>query len=236
MSNNALAIIPARGGSKRLPGKNTRLLAGKPLIEYTIEAAIDSNCFSKIIVSSESNNILDVANKYKQVVLDKRAECLAGDEIKVIDVVTNICSRKEIRNEFNIVALLLPTCPFRNSLHIQEGIVKLTESIDTVISVTKFEYNPVFGLKFDTDTGHIKPSIKQSPLLSGDTRSQDHDDIYRPNGGFYIIWINRLLDIGNFFKGNVVGYEMNKNYSVDIDDINDFLYAECLIEKKIIEL
>ncbi len=184
-----LAIIPARGGSKRLPGKNIKEVNGKPLICYTIEAAIKSGCFDTILFSSDSEEILSVANEYKKITIDLRPDSLAGDKVKVIDAVCEIADRDEFQGKFDTISLLLPTCPFRRrATDIQNGFELLDRDIDSVISATNFDFPIRMSFEIDRDTQELQYIFDPSPLVTGNTRSQDHTPTYRPNGAFYISW------------------------------------------------
>lgn len=228
-----LAIIPARGGSKRLPRKNVLPVAGKPLVCHSIEAAIKSNCFSKIIVSSEDNEILKIASSYGGIVVpDKRPENLAGDFAKAREVVWEIIDRTENDGVFDTVTLMLPTAPHRKKEDIISAFKLMDTTVDGVISMEKYDMTPMMGAT--VEEGLICPLFKDSPLLTGNTRSQDHKPIYRPNGVLYINWWSSLKTNRIFFKGKVRALIMDSG--VDIDTKEDLLYLEFLVEKGFITL
>ncbi len=226
----SIAIIPARGGSKRLPRKNIRDLGGKSLVEHTLDAAQNSECFNRILLSSDDNEILEKATLYANVEPIRRPERLSGDRITALDLVCDITSDESIQKEFDTVALLLPTAPFRNANHIQAGYKLLTLEIDGVISLTTFEFPPQLSVKLED--GLISPVYDPSPLVVGNTRSQDQQTIYRPNGGFYIKWMKSFIGHKNFWKGKISGYLMGRLDSVDIDNELDFRYAQFLWENR----
>lgn len=229
-TTKALAIIPARGGSKRLPGKNIKPIQGKPLISYTIEAAIKSSCFSKILVSSDDESILEVGRQYKEVDAEHRPARLAGDQVKVLELICEIADRSELKDNYDVIALLLPTAPFRQAKHIQAGFEQLTSDVDSVVSLTTYEFPPQLSVTLE-DNQLIAPVFNPCPLITGNTRSQDQQVIYRPNGGFYISWWKSFLSNQNFWKGKVKGYPMPRLASVDIDDETDLDYAEFLLKQ-----
>lgn len=231
-----LAVIPARGGSKRLPKKNIAELYGKPLISYTIEAALGCGCFDKILFSSDDDKILTVAARYNGITIEKRPSALAGDKIKVIDLVREIVKRPDYQDRFDTLSLLLPTCPFRTSRDIDAGFELLTESIDSVVSATNFEFPIQMSMKIDNETKKVDYLFNPSPLVIDDTRSQDHRPVYRPNGGFYISWWHRLKINCNFFRGKVRGYVMSREKSADIDTKLDLLYAEFLLRQGVVRI
>jgi CMP-N,N'-diacetyllegionaminic acid synthase len=226
-----LGFIPARGGSTRLPKKNILGLGGKPLIAYTIEAAISSNCFSKIVLSTDSSEIAQVAKKRPGVTVDKRPAYLATSTATALNTLLEFMKRQKM-GKFDVVAMLLPTCPFRTGKDIKEGVSLLNRQVDSVISITKYEFPYEMSLH-GRKNGIIKPFINPSPLVTGDTRSQDQKEYFHPNGGFYISWWSSILKYGNFFKGTIVSYYMDKIKSVDIDTKLDLQIAR-LIHKEYI--
>ena len=224
--SSCLAIIPARGGSKRLPRKNVRVIAGKPLICHTIDAAIASGRFSDIILNSDDAEILSFADKYPQVTAETRPARLATDTTKVLELICEIADRTEVQKKHDAIALLLPTCPFRSGQHIREGMSQLTRDYDSVVSVTTYEFPPQLGLFRDEQSSMISGVFDPCPLITGDTRSQDQKLIYRPNGGFYISWLDRFVANRNYFRGKVRGFPMDRLDSVDVDNELDMEYAD----------
>jgi len=228
----ALAVVPARGGSKRLPRKNVRNLIGKPLVAYTLEAAIESGCFDRVMLNSDDEEILAIAREYSEVVVEHRPTRLARDTTKVLELMCELADRKDIKEKFDVIALLLPTCPFRRGVHIREGYEQLTNEVDSIVSVTTYGFPPQLSIYKDEDSELMTPVFDPCPLITGDTRSQDQKAIYRPNGGFYMSWIDKFVVNRNYFKGQVKGYAMERLSSVDLDDINDFEYAQFLLNNK----
>jgi CMP-N-acetylneuraminic acid synthetase len=234
--SNNLAVIPARGGSKRFPKKNITKLNGKPLIFYTIESAIKSQCFDQIIFSSDDNDILNKAQNYSELIVEKRAKKLSGDKVKVIELIVQLLNRKDLKDKFDTITLLLPTCPFRRASDIKEGFKLLNSKINSVVSVTEFEFPIKMSFEFKNDSNILKYIFNPSPLVTGNTRSQDHKPIFRPNGAFYISWWKKLIKNKNYFRGQVRGHIMPREYSVDIDNKAELLYAEILIKRNYIKL
>lgn len=225
-----LAIIPARGGSKRLPKKNLSLLGGKPLVSHTIEAAINSDSVTDIIVSSDSDQILDIASNYDDVVLHKRNKELSSDTATALELVEYLYLNAQ--KEYDFITLMLPTCPFRTSKHLDEGFEKLTKNDDGLVSLTKIEF-PV-ALILDIDDEYVLLD-KQSALITGNTRSQNHKSKFRPSGGFYVSRWESFNKYRNFWKGNVRYYLMDTLDSVDIDTLKDLEYANLIYENKIVQ-
>jgi len=220
-----LSIIPARGGSKRLPRKNILPLAGKPLIGWSIEAALGCKSINKIVVSSDDKEILDVAESYKVNTL-KRPEYLATDTATSFDAIKHAT---ECNIGYEYIILLQPTSPLRTSKHIQEAILLLEEKqADAVISVCETEHSPLWANTLPEDNN--MQGFLQDELLNA--RSQDLPTYYRLNGAIYICKTDKLLETKSFFlKENIYAYVMDTKSSADIDTEMDFELAEILINK-----
>ena len=233
--NKGIAIIPARGGSKRLPRKNIRLLNGKPLIYYTLEAVKQSKLFSKIILSSDDVEILELGSKVDGITIEKRDKSLAEDNVKVIDLVKKIASREV--NHFDYIGLFLPTCPFRTSKHIVDGFKLLTRADFSVVSTTEMQDPIQLSMTIgNNNIANPEAILNPSPLVTGNTRSQDFEKYYRVNGGFYISWLDKFVEKDNFFQGPIKALQMSNLHSVDIDYELDFKWAEYLLKNKYITL
>lgn len=222
-----LAIIPARGGSKGIIKKNIKLLLGKPLIEYTIEAAKKSKFINKIMVTTDDNEIREIALKSGAEVPFLRPDYLATDTSKIIDTCLYVLEKyKELNYLPDIVVLLQPTSPLRNSIHIDEAInILLKESADAVISVTECKH-PSKTLRIDKEN-RLKPFFNQT--YSFENR-QSIDKVYCINGAIYICIIGLLLEQKTFFHENTYPYIMLLKDSIDIDTIFDFELAEKLLK------
>jgi CMP-N,N'-diacetyllegionaminic acid synthase len=218
-----IAIIPARGGSRRLEDKNTYPLGGKPLICYTVESVIDSKCFDTIIVSTDSEKIKNAVSHY-EVTLHHRESKYATSRMTVLEAL--LAMMADIPNH-DIFAYFLPTCPFRNSKDIRQGLGLLTEDIDSVVSIV--EYSEPIQLAMIEKQDHVIPIFDN--LTAGLTNSRFIQKYYRPNGGFYISWWDKLVMNRNFFIGNVKGYKMPKIRSVDINDISDIITGETILRR-----
>ncbi len=225
-----LAIIPARGGSKRLKKKNLRPLGGTPLVQHTLDAVAKSGCVDRAILSSDDSEILALADQYPTIDPIPRPADLSGDTVTALELVNNIVSDSTIQEEYDVIALLLPTAPFRKPEHIIEGFKLLTEEVDGVVSLTSYEFPPQLSVVIEDDL--VKSVFDDCPLITGNTRSQDQSPIYRPNGAFYIQWMKKFLNNRNFWKGKVRGYVMERLDSVDIDTEMDLAYAEFLLTNR----
>lgn len=224
----SLAIIPARGGSKRLPGKNLLDLAGKPLIAHTIEAAVASGCFGKVLVSTDNSEIGSVASRYPAVTVDIRDPALAGDTVKVAAVVTEICARPSIQAEYEAICVMLPTAPFRRLKDIRAGFASLDREVDSVVSFAPYEFPPAMAVMLVGERQTMVPLFDPSPLINGNTRSQDQVTSFRPNGSFYFSWISSFLNLGSFYTGRVRGVIMTRFGSSDIDEKADLELAQMI--------
>ena len=218
-----LAIIPARGGSKRLPNKNILNLNGNPLIAYTIEAAKNSKYINDILVTSDSEKILDIAKKFNVKII-KRPDYLASDTATTFDAIKHAI--ENINDNYEYVVLLQPTSPLRNGKHIDEAVELLEKkNADAVISVCETEHSPLWSntLPKNLDMSNfLKDEVKNK-------RSQDLPKYYRLNGAIYICKTNRFLKEKTFFiKDNIFAYVMDRKSSVDIDDEIDFELAKIL--------
>ena len=224
MNKTFLAIIPARGGSKRLPRKNLLDLCGKPLIAWSIEAALKSKYISKVIVSSDDEEILNIAKEYKADFI-KRPDELASDTATTFDALNHTLENVE---KYDYVVLLQPTSPLRTEKHIDEAIELLKEkNADAIISVCEVEHSPLWSNTLDEN-------LDMSNFLRDEVlnkRSQDLPKYYRLNGAIYICKTDKLLENKGFFlKENIYAYKMNKKHSVDIDEEIDFIIAEKLMQ------
>lgn len=219
------AIIPARGGSKRLPRKNILELGGKPLIAWTIEAALQSKYIDTVLVTSDDNEILKVAESYGAMTI-KRPPHLASDTATSFDAIKHAI---ENTKQHDYVILLQPTSPLRDSNHIDDAIELLDgKEADAVVSVTEMEHSPDWSNTLPPD-GSLVGFLKEEVL---NKRSQDLETQYRLNGAIYISETNKLLKDKSFFlKDRVFSYKMDNKSSVDIDEEIDFKLAEFLCEQ-----
>lgn len=218
-----LAIILARGGSKRLPNKNIKTLNGKPLISYTIEAALASSYIDNIIVSSDSEEILNIVKQHSVQTL-KRPDSLATDTSSSIDATIHAINSV---HHYDYILLLQPTSPLRSAQHIDEAIELLyTKQADAIVSVCEMEHSPLWANTLPKNNSmkrFISSEIKNK-------RSQDLEKYYRINGAIYICKTDILLTEKTFLiDNNCFAYKMSRNSSIDIDEAIDFTLAEALL-------
>lgn len=220
-NHKILALIPARGGSKGIPGKNIKLLAGKPLIAYTIEAAKNCDSISRVVVSTDSQEIASVAVQYGADVPFLRPAELASDTAMTMDAVIHMIKGLEKEGEtYDYLVLLQPTSPLRNSDDI-EGAIHLAMKCDQdVVAISETSDSPIL-MRTCAESGALKSLLQQGSTV----RRQDMPKYYRVNGSVYINRIDRLT-AETSLNDNPVGYIMPKERSVDIDDPVDFVVAE----------
>jgi len=223
-----LAVIPARGGSKRLPRKNVLNLSGKPLISWTIEAALGSKYIDRVVVSTDDDEIASISKKHGADVPFIRPDELATDKATSINVVLHLLKQLEVNGEYyDFIMLLQPTSPLRTIQNIDESVELLMSSnSDAVISVCEAEHSPLWCNTIPED-GDLSNFINKSIV---NKRSQDLDKYYRLNGAIYLCDIRRLKEEKTFFQNsNCHAYKMEQEQSVDIDNKVDLLLAEMLI-------
>ena len=221
-----LAIIPARGGSKRLPRKNVLDLCGKPLIAWSIEAGLKSQYIDAVVVTSDDAEILDISKKYKAETIERPDE-LASDISTTFDAIKHTIENCE---QYDYIVLLQPTSPLRDEKHIDEAIELLkSKNADAVVSVCEMDHSPLWSNTLD-DSLSMKGFLKDEVL---NKRSQDLEKYYRLNGAIYICKTNKLLEEESFFlKENIFAYDMNRESSIDIDEKIDFKIAEIIMGNK----
>jgi len=223
-----LVVIPARGGSKGLPGKNIKMLNGKPLIHYTLEAArkiFNDKC---IYVSTDSEQIKKVVEDTGYKVPFLRPKELATDTSNSQSVLLHsLAYYTKLNIKPDVVILLQPTSPFRSTKHIEEALKLYEKDIDMVVSVKETKSNPYYVLFEENDEGFLKKS-KEANF----TRRQDCPKVWEYNGAIYIINVNSIKEksINKFTK--IKKYIMDSKTSLDIDDEFDFELAKTYFKPK----
>jgi CMP-N-acetylneuraminic acid synthetase len=223
MTNKVLAIIPARGGSKGLPRKNIVSLAGKPLIQWTIEASLNSKFITKTLVSSEDDEILKISELCGADTLKRPIE-YASDTSSSQDVILSVIDSLE--EEFDFIVLLQPTSPLRESIDIDLAFQNLLSSeADSVISVVETDNKilKAFIINSDGFLGGI--SNNDYPFM----RRQDLPNVYMSNGAIYIFSYHTFLREKTFLSDKTIMYPMSKVSSFDIDTKEDLEAVEKLL-------
>ena len=229
---NIIGLIPARGGSKGIPGKNIKDLAGKPLIAWTIEVALNSKVCSRLIVSTDSQEIKKIANEWGAEVPFIRPKPLASDTATSISVVNHAIGylRNEGIKESDYILLLQPTSPLRNEEDIQNAItIGKSKHAEAIISVTEAHNHP-YKTHMITPKGVLQRFFKNN---SDNERRQDLPPAYAENGAVYLNKISSLLEKKTFIPENqTFPYIMPINRSLDIDNPWDLYLAELILRDK----
>lgn len=223
-----IAIIPARSGSKGLKDKNIIDLCGKPLIAYSIEAALETGLFDHVIVSTDSEHYAEIAQHYGAEVM-MRGEALSNDKATTFMVLEDILKNR-LQESIDYFVLLQPTSPLRTSKHITEAIEKFEakiENFDFLVSMKEAEHAKVLVNPIDDDE-----SLKYFDTDFSNYRRQGYKD-YSPNGAIFIAKPDSYLVQKHFFGAKALSYIMSADDSVDIDGALDLVVAKAIITKKI---
>lgn len=225
-----IAVIPARGGSKRLKNKALQKIGGRTLLSHAILGVLETNRFNQVIVSSDATEILDEAKRHKGVNAQHRSPELASDDATTMDVIQDILTKSF--DDSTIIALIQPTCPFRDSRDISSCLDMLKNGVyDSVISIMAAPFTPERLLGWSATDGLCAFELN-SPLLQGQTREQSYARHYIPNGAVYVATAGHLRNCRNYFAGRVGGYLMAPDCSIDIDDECDLSYAQFLWQRQ----
>jgi len=227
-----LAIIPARGGSKAVPGKNIRQVGGKPLIGWTISAALAAESIDRVIVSTDSQEIAETTRQYGAEVPFLRPDEISQDDTPGIEPILHAvrwCSQEE-GYQPDYVICLQPTSPFRTSADIESAIdLARVRDADSVISVSPVDHHPNWMQVID-NKGRLKDFIKGGSKVN---KRQDMGAVYALNGAIYLIRTTSLLSRKTFFVPDTLAYIMPPERSLDIDTPWDMHLANLLFEDKV---
>lgn len=222
-----LAIVPARGGSKRIPGKNKQKLAGKELVRYAIEAALASSKITQVVLSSDDADILAIGKSYDQLISLERPAEISGDLAPAITYVQDTLSR--LPTEYDYVVIIQPSSPFTQSEDIDATLDLLVNSTaDSAVSVMKLDHaiQPA-KLKTLAEDGVLHPYMEEE---AGRMAAHELPELYVRNGSVYAA-TNASIQQGNIIGPTCLAYEMSRERSVDINDPIDFEFAEFLLKK-----
>ena len=229
---NAVAIITARGGSKRIPRKNVKEFLGKPILLYSIEAALNSGIFEEVMVSTEDEEIAELARKAGAVVPFMRGDENANDYATTTDVLLEVVGEYEKRGrQFEFGCCIYPTAPFVTAEKLRDGMEKLASSdADTLMPVVPFSFPPQRGMVIREDKLQF---VQPEHAL---TRSQDLEHWYHDVGQFYCFRTENFKRNKILTVGNVLPYVVSELEVQDIDTISDWKIAEmkyeAMVEKK----
>lgn len=236
MKKNVVAVIPARGGSKRVPFKNIRKIAGKPLIAYTIEAAKKAKTLDRIIVSTDSKRIAELAKKYGAEVPFLRPKNLATDNAHTSDVIKHAVEYLERKERYPVhtVVTLQPTSPFRRAEDIDRCVKKLLKTdCDVVVTLREARSHPLWTRKLKGDISVPFFKTKKDYTL---LESQQLPKAYENDGSIYATKKESLFRYNNIFGKDLRGIVVNDLSSFDVDSLLDFFIAEEILKKKLVEI
>jgi len=221
-----LAIIPARSGSKGLKDKNIMKLNGKPMIAYSIEAAINSGVVDEVVVSTDSEEYAKISEQYGAKVPFLRPSELSTDEATTTEVLVHAIEELEKNgNVYDYFILLQPTSPLRSKVDIKSAVeFCFQKEANSVVSVCAAEHSPLWTNTLDSD-------LSMSNFLTNNTnrRRQDLSKFYRLNGAIYLTKVNDFMKTKTFYGYKSYAYIMDKRSSIDVDDMLDFKFAEFIM-------
>ncbi len=230
---SALAVIPARGGSKRIPRKNIKMLQGKPMIAYTIEAALQSGVFEKVIVSTDDAEIAEISRAFGAEVPFVREASLADDHTPASLVTLNALEKLDPDStKYKYISQLMPNCPLRDAADIQKSFEQFRNNdADTQLSINRFGWlNPWWAFKMAENNDSTRQNALD-PLFpeAFKTRSQDLDTLYALTGALWWAKTDVLRREKTFHTSSRTGFELSWQHALDIDDEDDWKMAEVLM-------
>lgn len=222
-----LAVIPARGGSKRVPGKNIRSLQGKPALQYTIEAALESALFERVVVSTDDQKIADMAIALGAEAPFLRTAELSDDFTPVSAVTLDALTRVDNAGHFRSVCQLMPNCPLRDARDIRDSYSQFSASgAGTQISITSYGWlNPWWAVRISENQQleHVMPELVAK-------RSQDLPPLFCPTGAVWWADCDVLKKTGTFHTAEKRGWEIPWQRAMDVDSEEDWQMAEVLLK------
>ncbi|MBI3793720.1 MAG: acylneuraminate cytidylyltransferase family protein [Nitrospinae bacterium] len=225
-----LGIVPARGGSKGLPGKNIKDLCGEPLIAWSINAGLGCEYIDELMVTTDSREIADVAERFGAKVPFLRPKELATDVSTSFSVIEHAVEfyKNELGKKFDYIVLLEPTSPLRDKRDVYNSIEQLSEhpKASAIVGICKTEgQNPAFLVKKKSDDFLVGYENEDMRVL----RRQDIQDVFFLEGSIYICQTDVYLDKKTFYHGGTIGYEVPKWKSLEVDDEYDMVTAEAIM-------
>lgn len=229
MRQHTIAIIPARGGSKRVPGKNIRPLAGKPLIAYSIEAALESALFDRVVVSTDSEEIAAVAQSSGAEVPFLRSAEISDDVTPISAVTADALERLDPDGmRYRFVAQLMANCPLRDAEDLVASFKQFSETAaDSQISVVRYGWqNPWWAMRRDAGSFALDPLFPREMSA----RSQDLPELFCPTGAIWWGKTKVIREQRTFHIPGRTGWEMSWQHGVDIDTPEDMAFAEAVLQ------
>lgn len=220
---SVLAVVTARGGSKGVPGKNLRSLGGRPLIAWTIEAALAAECVTRVVVSTDTPDIAEAARSLGADVPFKRPAELATDAATSSDVIAHALSECP---GYDVVLLLQPTSPLRTAFDIDSAFSQMqAAAAEGCVSVSEVEKSPWLMFRLG-ETGHLERLLLPWP---GGMRRQDLPMAYVLNGAMYFTAVEAFKSTGQLVANTAIGYVLPVDRAIDIDTLDDFDRAERIL-------
>ena len=218
--SKVIGFIPARGGSKEIPRKNIHLLNGKPLLSYTVAAALESGVCDSVVVSSEDEEILNTAMSHGADT-DQRPPALAQDDSTVDDVLAEYIDRTGLDDQ-SVIMLLQPTSPLRQAVHIKDSLAWFRENAEhqshAQILMSVYQIDSRFVYAYQEDGSLMKPICDWASAYQ---HRQNLPNIYLPNRAIYIFTVGAFLEERKIPKNRIVPFVMSEEESVDIDTEED---------------
>ena len=223
------AVVPARGGSKRLPGKNIKSLNGRPLIFHTIDSLIGHELINCVVFTSDSEDYIELvkAEYGEKVNLELRPASYAQDKTKVYDELVRLKSEKVLRQDWFM--LCLPTAPLRTHDTVRRLLAEWWDDQTPRFAACRYDFPIQFGFSINED-GDWEPSFTDSPMETGNTRSQDIPIRYRPTGSIYLQRLESL-GVAKTFYIDAKPFITDGNESIDVDTELDFEIAEIIMKR-----
>lgn len=225
---SAIAFIPARKNSKRLPGKNKKLLNGIPLFQYTVEAALKSKCYQMVVLTTDDKKIVEIGKRIDGLTVLTRPDKYATDDVRAKDVILYHLDR--IDKKFDYVSLLMPTSPFRDAADIRKSFEILQqEDGESIASVVEYDFHPKVALRMMENRlcSYFDKEFRW-------VRESEFDKAYHLNGAIFTSKIKFLLKTRSFVQNGTIPYLMDTLKSLDIDEESDFKYAEFILRGKLL--
>lgn len=237
-SKEIICFVPARSGSRRLKNKNIKLINGKPLIFWTLKKAINSDIFNKIIFSTDSERYFKTLIKYlradnlptDKIILDIRNKINSSSKMKIFDYIKNDLSKSNFVNHNDLLVQLLPTAPMRTTSTIRKAVKLAIKRKKNIFSASEYDFHVSFAL-IKKNNYRWCPMFKNSPLKTGNTRSQDQKVYYKPNPVINCIWLKNIKKNKTIYDNSLV-YLTSRKEGIDIDNLHDFKLAEFLMRTK----
>ena len=227
-NKNVLAIIPARGGSKGLPGKNVRDLCGKPLIQWSIEAALNSRYIDKVIVTTDDENIANIARSVGADIPFIRPKELASDESPSSEAILHALDYFEEQESYEYFVLLEPTSPLTESKDIDQALFELDDSkYSSIVGIANVQdYHPEFCVKKSKDNHILKFN---GASFDAPSRRQDLEPVYSFDGSLYISRVKSYKENKTFYHSLTLGYLCEEWKRFEIDTLTDFIIVEAIL-------